>query len=108
MPVLESKPGAFLDGIELGSNTFPVEAKGRALPAHGQSMPAKLFIEPDQPRRLEIIIHLVTTDIVIGQEPAAELEAAIDRALAIDARLKFQFEVCQLPSLPDEILVHRA
>src|SRR5881628_3487228 len=71
-------------------------------------MAAKFLVQPREPWRLKIIVHLVPAHIMVGQQTAAKLKAAIDSALAPNARLNFEFEIREFAAGPNQILVHAA
>jgi hypothetical protein len=107
MPLFQSKPRSF-DIVELTRfpATFCVE--NRSLTAHCESVPAKLLVQSNQPGRLQVVIHLITANVMIGQQPASKLEAIVDPALSFQLRLKFQLEIRQFATAPDKILVYCA
>ncbi len=72
-----------------------------------QVVATELVIEPGLPRHVVVVVHLVACHVAIGQSPAAELKAAINRRRIRAAQTEGQpqLEVIEQSALPHEILI---
>ena len=105
MPRLEFEPRVAPGLGDLSVRGFAVLIEHRALTAPGQRLPAVLIVEAHQPVRVEIVVHLIAGQVVIGPFPAAELEAVVNAFGTEDPGFQLQFKVRQLAALPDQIQI---
>ena len=97
MPVFESKPSRAFGRRDFRNRAVALGIEDRPFTTPRQRVAAKLVIEPHQPGRLEIVVHLVATDVVIRQQPAAKLKTVVDATLAIKRDLSLSSKSASSP-----------
>jgi hypothetical protein len=67
MPIFEFEPGRDFCVRNSSERFFAGRVENRVLPAEGEVVAAVFVVEADEPWRLEIVVDLVTADVVVGK-----------------------------------------